>query len=75
MDNRSVGKYVKYYGVTGCYSCRKETLFYEIYFPPDANDLLRLAILVGQMIFFIHNNKNYYGILPGSKDNLNQFIM
>ena len=74
MDNRSVGKYVKFLDVTGCSCTRKETLFYEIYFPSDANDLLRLAI-IGQMIFFIHFNKNYYGILPGSRDNLNQFIM
>lgn len=74
MDNRSVGKYVKFYDVTGCSCNRKETLFYEIYFPSDANDSLRLAIL-GQMIFFIHFNYNYYGILPGSRDNLNQFIM
>ena len=69
-----MGKYVKFLDVTGCSCTRKETLFYEIYFPQEANDLIRLAI-IGQMIFFIHFNKNYYGILPGSRDNLNKFII
>ena len=77
MDNQSVGKFVRFYDETssccGC-CCNSKTLFHEIYFPPDANDLLRLA-LIGQMIFFLFLKKNYFGLLPGTKDNLNQFII
>ena len=74
MNNESVGKFVLYYEKTGCGSCANVTCFYEIYFPPDANEMLRLS-LIGQMIFFMHFGKTKFGVLPGTKDNLDLFLI
>ena len=73
MNNESVGKFVKFYERTGCGSCANVKWFYEIYFPSDANEMLRLS-LIGQMIFFIHFGIAEFGILPYTKDNLSLFL-
>ena len=52
---------------------RERQFFYEVYFPPDADELTRLA-LIDQILFFVKFGTNYFGILPGSRDNLDQFI-
>ena len=73
MANQNVGKYAEFFDVQGCCCCVTKTLFYEVYFPADANDMLRLALL-SQMILFLHFQQNMFGILPGSRDNVSQFI-
>ena len=74
MNNESVGKFAYYYDrIRSCCSDPEINTFYEIYFPPDANELLKLA-LIGQMIFFIHFKTSMFGILPGSSENLNLFF-
>ena len=50
MLDQSVGKFA-YLFEKGCCCCSSDKLFYEIYFPPDANEMVRLA-LIGQIIFF-----------------------
>lgn len=74
MSNQSVGKYVKYFNEVGCCCCQTATLFFEIYFPQDANEMLRLG-LIGQMIFMIEEKLNVWAVLPGSKDDLARFII
>lgn len=71
MNDESVGKFALYFrkGIL----CQNDELFYEIYFPPDANDMIRLA-LISQILFFHKSGGGYFGTLPGSRDNLEQFI-
>ena len=74
MNNESVGKFAYYYDrIRSCCSDPEINTFYEIYFPPDANELLKLA-RIGQMIFIIHFKTSMFGILPGSSENLNLFF-
>ena len=73
MSNQSVGKFVKYFNEVGCCCCQTTTLFFEVYFPQDANEMLRLG-LIGQLIFLIQEGFNIWAFLPGSKDNLGMFI-
>ena len=73
MANQVVGKYAEFYDVSGCLCCTTKTLFYEVYFPADANDMLRLA-LISQMILFLHFRQNLFGTLPGTLQNLEQFV-
>lgn len=72
MSDQNVGKFAKYFNKTGV-CCPEIEMFYEVYFPPDSNEMVRLA-LIAQILFFIKLNKNYFGILPGSRYNLEQFI-
>ena len=71
MTNEPVGKFALYFnkGIL----CQHDEFFYEIYFPPDANEMIRLA-LISQIIFFYKLETNYFGSLPGSRVNLEQFI-
>lgn len=73
MADQNVGKFVKYINILG-FCCPQIEMFYEIYFPPDANEQIRLA-LIGQILFFIKLNKNIFGYLPGSNYNIEQFII
>ena len=74
MTDQSVGKFVKYCDISKSCCSNTKTLFYEIYFPLDANELFRLTF-IGQMIFFLHLQQNLFGALPGNKGNLEQFII
>ena len=65
MSNQCVGKFVKFYDESGCCCCETKTLFFEVYFPADANEMLKLA-LIGQLLFLIEFGPNIFGILPGS---------
>ena len=71
MDDIKVGKFAKYFnkGIL----CQSDELFYEVYFPQDANEMLRLA-LISQIIFFHKLKVDYFGDLPGSRDGLEYFI-
>ena len=71
MDDQNVGKFAEYINNMGL--CAQEEMFYEVYFPNDSNEQIRLA-LIGQILFFIRFNINLFGILPGSRYNLEQFI-
>jgi len=71
MTDQNVGKFAEYINNLGL--CAQEEMFYEVYFPPDSDEQIRLA-LIGQMLFFIKLNRNFFGILPGSRYNLEQFI-
>lgn len=71
MSDQPVGKFAHYVDGAGC--CKNALDFYEVYFPPDANELLRLA-LIAQIFYFIKFQQNYFGVLPGSRINLEQFI-
>lgn len=73
MSGQCVGKYVQYFYQTGCFCCMEPTLFFEIYFPPDANEMLKLS-LIGHFIFLLQLGPHIFGALPGSKDNLSMFI-
>ena len=74
MANQAVGKYAEFYDNSGCCCCITITHFYEVYFPADANEMLRLA-LISQMIFFLHFHQYLFGTLSGSGNDLNQFIV
>ncbi len=50
--------------------------FYEFYFPPDTNEMLRLA-LIGQIIYlakFKGTGMIAFATLPGSRDNIEHFM-
>jgi len=74
MQDQPVGKFAFLFEKGLC--CQKDKNFYEIYFPPDANEMLRLA-LIGQIIFFIklkNIGMEAFASLPGSNDNIEQFM-
>ena len=73
MNGVPVGKFAHYFEKGFC-CCKSTEDFYEVYFPPDANELLRLA-LIAQIIFFVKTGKLFYfALLPGNRDNIEQFI-
>ena len=72
MSDQNVGKFAIYFNKTGI-CCPQVDIFFEVYFPPDSNEMVRLA-LIGQILFFIELNTNFFRILPGSRYNLEQFI-
>ena len=73
MNDVPVGKFAHYYE-KGCCCCKSPEDFYEVYFPPDSNEMLRLA-LIAQIIFLVQTRRlHYFTLLPGSHDNLDQFI-
>ena len=71
MQDQMVGKFAMYVDPGSC-CCSKSEFFYEVYFPPDANELLRLA-LIAQILFFVKLNDFYFGSLPGSSDGIEQY--
>ena len=72
MQDQMVGKFAKLYE-PGCCCCVKREFFYEVYFPPDANELLRLA-LIAQILYFVKFKQKLFGVLPGSRDGIEQWI-
>jgi len=68
MNDQSVGKFALYYEKQFC----NETKFYEIYFPPDSNEMIRLA-LIAQIIFLVKLGNSIW-TLPGSGNNVEQFM-
>ena len=72
MQDQMVGKFAKLYD-SGCCCCVKGEFFYEVYFPPDANDILRLE-LIAQILFFVKFKMNLFGVLPGSRAGIEQWI-
>jgi len=73
MLDQSVGKFA-YLFEKLC--CQKDKNFYEIYFPPDSTEMVRLA-LIAQIIFFFKyraTGNSAFHSLPGSRDNVEQFM-
>jgi hypothetical protein len=74
MLDQSVGKFAYLFEKGFC--CQSDKLFYEIYFPPDATEMDRLA-LIAQIIFFFKfraTGNNAFISLPGSRNNIEQFM-
>ena len=71
MSGQSVCKYVRFIDLSGYCCCETKILFYEIYFPPDANEILKLA-LIGHLIFLFELGPNMFSLL-GSNNNLVPF--
>ena len=74
MLDQSVGKFAYLFEKGIC--CQSDKLFYEIYFPPDATEMVRLA-LIAQIIFFFKfrvTGNNAFISLPGSRNNIEQFM-
>ena len=72
MQDQMVGKFALL-NEPGCCCCVKREFFYEVYFPPDANELLRLA-LIAQILYFVLFKEKQFGVLPGSRDGIEQWI-
>jgi hypothetical protein len=74
MNDQPVGKFAFLHEKPTC--CKKGRYFYEIYFPPDANEMIRLA-LIGQILFFSKFKDicmNAFASYPGRRDNIEQFM-
>ena len=69
MNDQSVGKFALYYEKQFC----NETKFYEIYFPPNSNEMIRLA-LIAQIIFLVKLGNPIFWTLPGSRNNVEKFM-
>ena len=71
MSNQCVGQFVRFLDQTGCCCCLKTNIFFEVYFPSDANELLKIS-LIGHFLFL-----NYFSelwTLPGKKEDLASFF-
>ena len=74
MSDQKVGKLVRYFDKSECCCCSSIiSEFYEIYFPPDANLLLKLTFIC-QMIYSWDYGYFPFGLCPGTTDDLDQFI-
>ena len=74
MQDQPVGKFVYLFEKGVC--CVRDKNFFEIYFPPDANEMLRLA-LIGQIIYFVNFEEDAiiaFTNYPGRRDNIEQFM-
>ena len=74
MNDQPVGKFAFLKEKGLC--CQKDKFFYEIYFPPDANEMIRLAF-IGQILFFFKLKEigmYAFASLRGSRDNIEQFM-
>ena len=73
MQDQSVGKFAYLYEKL---CCQKDKNFYEIYFPPDATEMVRLA-LIAQILYFFKfraTGNIAFHSLPGNRDNIEQFM-
>ena len=69
MSDQVVGQYVHFFDTSGCCCCVKATEFAEVYFPSDANELLKIA-LVGHLLFLLAIGTDIFVTLPGKKEDL-----
>lgn len=69
MSDQVVGQYVHFFDTSGCCCCVKATEFSEVYFPSDANELLKVA-LVGHLLFLLAIGTDIFITLPGKKEDL-----
>ena len=72
MSNQVVGQYVFYFDKTGCCCCVKTTEFAEVYFPSDANELLKIS-LIGHLLFLLTVGTDIFFTLPGRKEDFASF--
>ena len=78
MDNQAVGKFALYYEK----SCCTEKMFYEVYFPPEANEMIRIALL-SQCLFifkigcpnpqFTGDSPHFFSQLPSDSSGIEKF--
>ena len=76
MSDQCVGKYAFFFNQTGCPlcgCCQETTAFFEVYFPTNANEMLKLS-LIGNLIFIMNFGIPIFGVLPGTKDNLSTWV-
>ena len=66
MSGQVVGKYVCFFDNNFC-CCSEPITFFEIYFPSDANEMLKLA-LIGQLLLLLSTEVNIFGFLPGTPE-------
>ena len=71
MADQKVGKFAKYHDVVESCCHSEEKFFYEIYFPKDADEMLRLA-LISQVIFF-YMLGGFWNTLPGNREGVELF--
>lgn len=72
MSDQCVGQFVRFFDQTGCCCCVKPTEFFEIYFPSDANELLKIS-LIGHFLFLNFVLEPLLWTLPGKKEDLTSF--
>lgn len=72
MSDQCVGKFVRFFDQTGCCCCVKTTEFFEVYFPSDANEMLKISLL-GHFLFLNFVLEPFLWILPGKKEDLASF--
>ena len=70
MSDQCVGQFVRFLDQTGCCCCLKTNIFFEVYFPSDANELLKIS-LIGHFLFL--NFDFEFWALPGKKEDLASF--
>jgi hypothetical protein len=74
MQDQPVGKFAYLFEKGVC--CQKDKNFYEIYFPPDATEMVRLA-LIAQILYFFKfraTGNIAFHSLPGNRNNIEQFM-
>lgn len=71
MADQKVGKFAKYHDFVESCCHSEEKFFYEIYFPKDADEMLRLA-LISQVIFF-YMLGGFWNTLPGNREGVELF--
>lgn len=69
--NKRIYADIHFYDKNCCNNITEE--FFEIYFPADANLMLRLAFIC-QMLYSWDYGLFPFGIVPGTMDDLEQFI-
>ena len=72
MSDQVVGQYAFFFDKTGCCCCEKITEFYEVYFPSDANEILKAA-LVGHFLFILANGMNIFASDTGKQGDFSAF--
>ena len=70
MSDQCVGQYVFFFDQPCC--CSTIESFAEVYFPSDANELLKVA-LVGHLLYILTIGLNIFYFLPGKKEDLPSF--
>ena len=56
LDNQAVGKFALYYEKS---CCTEKKQFYEVYFPPEANEMTRIALLSQCLFIFKFGSPNF----------------
>lgn len=72
MSAQCVGQFVRFFDpIMACCSV-KYTEFFEVYFPSDTNEMLKISLL-GHFLFLIYAPEPFLWMLPGKKEDLASF--